>query len=36
MRVMKEHKVIEQDGEKFYKLTPVRKKLFEALNLTNS
>lgn len=31
MRVMKEHKVIEQDGEKFYMLTPVGKKLFEAL-----
>ena len=31
MRVMKEHKVIEQDGEKFYMLTPVGKKLFEVL-----
>jgi DNA-binding NtrC family response regulator len=31
MRVMKEHKVIEQDGEKYYMLTPVGKKLFEAL-----
>lgn len=31
MRVMKEHKVIEQDGEKFYMLTPTGKKLFEVL-----
>ncbi|CAG0949704.1 MAG: response regulator [Candidatus Methanoperedens sp.] len=31
MRVMKEHKIIEQDGEKFYMLTPVGKKLFEVL-----
>ncbi|MDO8724679.1 MAG: response regulator [Candidatus Methanoperedens sp.] len=31
MRVMKEHKVIEQDGEKYYMLTPVGKKLFKAL-----
>lgn len=31
MRVMKEHKIIEQDGEKFYMLTPAGKKLFEAL-----
>ena len=31
MRVMKEHKIIEQDKEKFYMLTPVGKKLFEAL-----
>ncbi|SNQ61597.1 sigma-54-dependent transcriptional regulator [Candidatus Methanoperedens nitratireducens] len=31
MRVMKEHKIIEQDSEKFYVLTPVGKKLFEAL-----
>jgi len=31
MRVMKEHKVIEQDREKYYMLTPVGKKLFEAL-----
>ncbi|MCZ7384234.1 MAG: response regulator [Candidatus Methanoperedens sp.] len=31
MRVMKAHKIIEQDGEKFYMLTPAGKKLFEAL-----
>ncbi|CAG1006615.1 Transcriptional regulatory protein CusR [Methanosarcinales archaeon] len=31
MRVMKGHKIIEQDKEKFYMLTPVGKKLFEAL-----
>lgn len=31
MRVMKVHKIIEQDSEKFYKLTPVGKKLFETL-----
>src|SRR3972149_1166171 len=31
MRVMKEHKIIEQDGEKFYMLTSIGKKLFEAL-----
>lgn len=31
MRVMREHKIIEQDREKFYMLTPVGKKLFEAL-----
>ena len=31
MRVMKEHKIIEQDGEKFYILTSTGKKLFEAL-----
>lgn len=31
MRVMREHKIIEQDKEKFYMLTPVGKKLFEAL-----
>ncbi len=31
MRVMKEHKIIEQDGEKFYVLAPAGKKLFEAL-----
>ena len=31
MRVMKEHKIIEQDREKFYMLTPAGKKLFEAL-----
>jgi len=30
MRVMKEHKIIEQDAEKFYFLTPAGKKLFEA------
>ncbi|NJD75704.1 MAG: response regulator [Candidatus Methanoperedens sp.] len=31
MRVMKEHKIIEQDGEKFYMLSSTGKKLFEAL-----
>jgi DNA-binding response OmpR family regulator len=31
MRVMRVHKIIEQDSEKFYKLTPVGKKLFETL-----
>lgn len=31
MRVMKVHKIIEQDREKFYMLTPAGKKLFEAL-----
>lgn len=31
MRVMKLHKIIEQDSEKFYMLTPVGKKLFETL-----
>ncbi len=31
MRVMKEHKIIEQDREKFYILTSTGKKLFEAL-----
>ncbi len=31
MRVMKAHKIIEQDGENFYILTPAGKKLFEAL-----
>lgn len=31
MRVMKIHKIIEQDSEKFYMLTPAGKKLFEAL-----
>ena len=31
MRVMKEHKIIEQDGERFYMLTHAGKKLFEAL-----
>ena len=31
MRVMREHKIIEQDGEKFYVLTHSGKKLFEAL-----
>lgn len=31
MRVMKVHKIIEQDGEKFYILTTAGKKLFEAL-----
>lgn len=31
MRVMKVHKIIEQDSEKFYNLTPVGKKLFETL-----
>ena len=31
MRVMREHKIIEQDREKFYTLTPAGKKLFEAL-----
>lgn len=31
MRVMKEHKIILQDGEKFYMLTSAGKKLFEAL-----
>jgi len=31
MRVMKVHKIIEQDSEKFYVLTPAGKKLFEAL-----
>ena len=31
MRVMRVHKIIEQDNEKFYKLTPVGKKLFETL-----
>lgn len=31
MRVMKVHKIIEQDSEKFYVLTPLGKKLFEVL-----
>ncbi|MCX9025908.1 MAG: response regulator [Candidatus Methanoperedens sp.] len=31
MRVMRVHKIIEQDNEKFYNLTPVGKKLFETL-----
>jgi Mn-dependent DtxR family transcriptional regulator len=35
MRVMKVHKIIEQDSEKFYMLTPAGKKLFEALRNAN-
>jgi len=31
MRVMKVHKIIEQDSDKFYMLTPAGKKLFEVL-----
>jgi DNA-binding response OmpR family regulator len=31
MRVMRVHKIIEQDSEKFYKLTPVGKKLLKTL-----